>query len=58
MGSREVVTDILQAAGYSDLHVESNDLEIMVGNTVDDAIDFQLAMGPAGEIVPRGGGPR
>ena len=63
MGSREVVSDILQAAGYSDLHVASNDLEIMVGNTVDDAIDFQLAMGPAGEssarrgpsVRPRGG---
>ena len=55
MGSREVVSDILQAAGYSDLHVSPNDLEILVGNTVDDAIDFQLAMGPAGEIVREAG---
>jgi ubiquinone/menaquinone biosynthesis C-methylase UbiE len=55
MASRDVVTDILTAAGFTDIELERHDAKVLVGNTVDDAIDFQLAMGPAGEIVREAG---
>ncbi len=55
MASSTVVTDILGASGYSDIHLERNDTDVTVGRTLDDAIDFQLAMGPAGEIVREAG---
>jgi ubiquinone/menaquinone biosynthesis C-methylase UbiE len=55
MASRDVVTDILTAAGFVDIELERYDAKVMVGTTIDDAIDFQLAMGPAGEIVREAG---
>jgi ubiquinone/menaquinone biosynthesis C-methylase UbiE len=55
MAGRDVVIDILEAAGFGDIHLERHDAEVTVGKTVDDAIDFQLAMGPAGEIVREAG---
>jgi len=55
MASSTVVTDILEAAGYSDIRFDRNDAKIFVGRTIDDAIDFQLALGPAGEIVREAG---
>lgn len=51
MASPDVVREILEAAGYSDIHFERHDTAVKVGRTIEDAIDFQLAMGPAGEIV-------
>jgi ubiquinone/menaquinone biosynthesis C-methylase UbiE len=55
MASRDVVTDILSAAGFIDIELERHDAQVTVGKTIDDAIDFQLAMGPAGEIVREAG---
>ena len=55
MASSTVVTDILEAAGYTDIQLDRNDAKVMVGRTIDDAIDFQLALGPAGEIVREAG---
>jgi SAM-dependent methyltransferase len=55
MAAREVVVEILAAAGFADIELTRHDAEVTVGKTVDDAIDFQLAMGPAGEIVREAG---
>ena len=46
---------ILEAAGYTDIQLDRYDAKVMVGRTIDDAIDFQLALGPCGEIVREAG---
>jgi ubiquinone/menaquinone biosynthesis C-methylase UbiE len=55
MGSRDVVTQQLKSAGYTDMEFTPVDASIMVGRSIDDAIDFQLAIGPTGEIVREAG---
>lgn len=55
MADRDVVRRQLQAAGYSDVAFESVESPIMVGRTVEEAIEFQLALGPSGEIFREAG---
>jgi ubiquinone/menaquinone biosynthesis C-methylase UbiE len=55
MASQETVTQQLTSAGYTDIVFEQVDAPIMVGRNIDDAIDFQLAIGPSGEIVREAG---
>jgi ubiquinone/menaquinone biosynthesis C-methylase UbiE len=55
LASRDVVNDILEAAGFRNIHIERSDANVTVGRDLDDAIDFQLALGPAGEIVREAG---
>ena len=47
---REMVTGQLEAAGYGDIGFERVDAPFRTGLSVEDAIAFQLAVGPAGEI--------
>lgn len=51
MASPDLVSDQLVAAGYDHITFERHDAEMMVGATIERAIDFALALGPAGEIV-------
>jgi SAM-dependent methyltransferase len=47
---------MLAAAGFIDVNLfERNDLDICVGRTVDEAIDYQILVGPSGEIVREAG---
>lgn len=55
MADPEVVTRQLEIAGYTDIEFERIDAPLMVGNTPDDAVGFQLALGPAGEIYREAG---
>jgi hypothetical protein len=55
MASPDLVSDQLVAAGYDHITFERHDAEMMVGATIERAIDFALALGPAGEIVRLGG---
>ena len=55
MANQEMVTKQLEIAGYTDIKFERVDAPLMVGNTLDDAIDFQLAVGPAGEVYREAG---
>ena len=55
MASTEVVTAQLKAAGFDEIRFEATEGPVMVGSTVDQAMDFQLALGPAGEIVREAG---
>ena len=55
MASPDVVTAQLKAAGFHDIHFEPIEGPVMVGSTVDQAMQFQLALGPAGEIVREAG---
>jgi SAM-dependent methyltransferase len=47
----EVVSAILDGAGWTGVTFESREAEILVGVSVEEAIAVQLDLGPAGEIV-------
>ena len=55
MADQEMVTKQLEIAGYDDIRFERIDAPLMMGNTLDDAVDFQLAVGPAGEVYREAG---
>jgi SAM-dependent methyltransferase len=51
MAGADMVSDMLQIAGYERVGFERYDCDICIGRTMDDAIDFAMALGPAGEII-------
>lgn len=55
MADTGVVTRQLEIAGYRDIAFEQVDAELFVGKDVDDAVAFQLALGPAGEVYREAG---
>ena len=55
MADPETVTKQLEIAGYRDIDFERIDVPVLVGTTPDEAVAFQMALGPAGEIVREAG---
>ncbi len=55
MSDPDFVTQILGIAGYDKLDFQRVDAPLIVGNSVQDAIDFQIMLGPAGEIYREAG---
>ncbi|HEX6137530.1 MAG TPA: class I SAM-dependent methyltransferase [Casimicrobiaceae bacterium] len=55
MANPDTVTAQLHAAGFADVSFERIDGPVMIGRDVDQAVEFQLALGPAGEIVREAG---
>jgi len=55
MADQEMVTKQLEIAGYDDIKFERVDAPLMVGNDIQDAVNFQLALGPAGEVFREAG---
>ncbi|CAN0426181.1 unnamed protein product [Phaeothamnion confervicola] len=55
MADTAVVTKQLEIAGYTDIEFEQVDAELFVGKDIDDAVAFQLALGPAGEVYREAG---
>lgn len=55
MAGQDMVTGMMKSAGFVDVNFERVDAPVMVGKTVQDAIDFQLAIGPAGEVFREAG---
>jgi len=55
MADTGVVTKQLEIAGYTGIEFEQVDAELFVGKDVDDAVAFQLALGPAGEVYREAG---
>jgi len=55
MANTEVVTKQLEIAGYKDIQFEQVDAKVFVGKDLDDAVAFQLALGPAGEVCREAG---
>jgi SAM-dependent methyltransferase len=51
MASADVTSAQLLAAGFRDVELARSDADIKLGDTLDAAIDFTLALGPAGEVV-------
>ena len=55
MASEPMVTKQLEIAGYGDIAFRRVDAPLSVGRSLADAVDFQLALGPAGEIYREAG---
>ena len=55
MADEAMVTKMMEIAGYSDITFRRVDAPVLVGKTVEDAIGFQLAIGPAGEVYREAG---
>lgn len=55
MADQDTVTKMLEIAGFEGIAFERIDAPVLVGETTDDAVDFQLAIGPAGEVFREAG---
>lgn len=51
MSGPDMVSSMLRSAGYDHITFERFDAEICIGRDLDDAIQFAMALGPAGEII-------
>lgn len=51
MAGPDMVSDMLQSVGFERIQFERFDTDICIGRDVDEAIQFALEIGPAGEII-------
>ena len=51
MAGADMVSDMLRGAGFDRVRFERYDTDICIGRTLEDAIEFAMALGPAGEII-------
>lgn len=55
MADEETVRKMMEIAGYTAVTFERVDAPVLIGHNVQDAVDFQLAIGPAGEVFREAG---
>ncbi len=55
MADEATTRKMMEIAGYSDIRFERVDAEVKIGQDVQDAIAFTLALGPAGEVFREAG---
>ncbi len=51
MANQDITTAMMKSAGFTNISFERMDEKIMVGSDVEEAIEFALSIGPAGEII-------
>lgn len=51
MSGPDMVSTMLRGAGFERIMFERFDCDICIGRDLDDAIEFAMALGPAGEII-------
>ena len=51
MAGADLVSDLLRDAGFDHIGFERYDAEICIGASLDEAVEFAMALGPAGEII-------
>ena len=51
MAGPDMVSSLLRGAGYERIAFERFDADICIGRDLADAIEFAMALGPAGEII-------
>ena len=51
MADADMVSSMMQAVGYDQVAFERHDADICIGRDVEEAIEFAMALGPAGEII-------
>jgi len=55
MCSADVVSDIVKAAHFTEISLTRTDCDICVGESTEEAVEFAMELGPAGEILRLGG---
>jgi len=55
MADQALVTAQMQASGFNEITFERVDTPVRMGDSIEDAIGFQLALGPAGEVYREAG---
>ena len=48
MASADVTSDIVTRAGFRNVSFERHDAPVRIGRDIDEAIEFAMALGPAG----------
>lgn len=51
MANADTTTGILVSAGYDDISLARSDIPLLIGRDLEEAIDYLMALGPAGEII-------
>jgi SAM-dependent methyltransferase len=51
MANADTTTGILVAAGYRDITLARTDIPMLIGRDLEEATDYLMALGPAGEII-------
>jgi SAM-dependent methyltransferase len=51
MANADTVTDQLRIAGFEDITLRRCDLPIKIGNDLEQAVEFNMALGPAAEVL-------
>jgi ubiquinone/menaquinone biosynthesis C-methylase UbiE len=51
LASADLVGDMLTGVGYDQVTFERFDADICIGRDLDEAVEFAMALGPAGEII-------
>lgn len=51
MAGPDMVSAMMRAAGFARVSFERYDCDICIGRDLDEAVDFAMAIGPAGEII-------
>jgi ubiquinone/menaquinone biosynthesis C-methylase UbiE len=51
MANADTTTGILVAAGYRDINLARTDIPMLIGRDLEEATDYLMALGPAGEII-------
>jgi ubiquinone/menaquinone biosynthesis C-methylase UbiE len=51
MANADTVTDMLKSAGYEDIRLARQDLPYKIGNDLEHAVAFNMALGPAAEVL-------
>lgn len=51
MSGPDMVSAMMKAAGFERVAFERFDTDICIGRNLDDAVEFAMALGPAGEII-------
>lgn len=51
MANADTVTEQLKIAGFEEISLRRSDLPLKIGNDLEHAIEFNMALGPAGEVL-------
>ena len=51
MANADTVTDVLKHAGFEDIQLARQDLPYKIGNDLEHAVAFNMALGPAAEVL-------
>jgi hypothetical protein len=56
MANADTVSDVLRHAGFTDIRLARQDLPYRIGRSLDQAVEFNMALGPAAEVLRGWGG--